>query len=113
MEVHKTRLDTRVAHLISDRVDDALTDISANLCEIQEARDAWLKERLSAEDFEEYRRRMYFGPAGDRFPSGWVHAEIRVEIAKLEAAYRQGVQDGAQMMAMLLGLIPLPQLPLK
>jgi len=111
MEIQETfTLEKRLEHLFADRTDDAITGVSRDiLIRVHKARDEWLKERLSEEDFKHYWRLMYAGPAGDEFPRGWEDAEIRAEIAKLEAAYRQGLQDGARLLAMLLGLLPLPQ----
>src|SRR5690606_28501506 len=71
------------------------------------------KERLSEGDFEEWRRLYYFGPAGKEFPDGWERAESDAEVAVVNAAYQQGVKDGARLLAMLLGLVQLPQPPLK
>ena len=107
----KPTLADRLHELLFTREDDAIQEVVERGIglKVERARDAWLKERLSAEDFEEYQRRQYFGPAGEEFPRGWEDAELQEEAAALTAAYRQGVLDGAQLLPMLLGLEQLPQ----
>ena len=115
MEAAKTStLEARLLELLLNRQDDATTGVANGVvARVQEARDAWLKERLSERDFEEWRRLYYFGPAGKEFPDGWERAESDAEVAVVNAAYQQGLKDGARLLAMLLGLVQLPQLPLK
>lgn len=102
-------LEERIESLIWDRLDDVITEgRGEGFLRVQQARDAWLEERLGAQDFEEYRKRYYFGPAGDEFPRGGEQAEIQAEMELLQTAYRQGIRDGARLLAMVLGLQNFP-----
>jgi len=102
-------LEERFNNLICRRTDDILTGTRTDVAHrVQEARDSWLRERLSEQDFEEYRKRAYVGPAGDDFPRGWEDAELQAELALTEDAYRQGVRDGARLLSMIMGVQPFP-----